>query len=701
MDAKLTSLPKGISAPDLAYLRFRESERIGDNRRVLAVNIDAPQNSRAAGFENHILVFSDSTLSKNTGFNPDFVIVYGTCPYTGLRKAQLHPLYLSMKAMFPDAMFLHDIDPGDTLGLGIKTYENCQRQIRQEMLRRLSDKGIKEIIQEAFDNVFTNEFGHLFRKLFQSFVAGKIDYGSMFITPGAFLTEANSLSSSILDSKYGKKKYDLARRVNRACQQAIKNAICEIEGNSTPIEVNFNITLPFSGFHNPWNKNRLSQILSNVTSRQVSDTMLLNQQERTDLIAQLNKKEAFLHYAWPEAEMNAAVDTIKNAIAPILDSANEADKLQNSTQDDTAEDNNIRVLYGLEIPGRFDSITTIDNDGAQFKVLIDSVNRRISVSGHLHPAFGKIKKFADGSATYEPKPALPERTMPLTRAAMRAGDNPEGLWCDRECIFFDSDQPVYNLILSGNAVSDPKAAIRQARDRICKMYFELERFGWLVAAHTINDNTDIRQIFDLPERPIPFSYKTMASFINETANAHNKDQNLTFAGFPTPLSVKKIYEAEYYDEICGAPDTLYTYYIVNMTSNKRQWICRLNLGIDIAEITKPGTFDPVLLNQRLPKFMQALECGVNGVFDSLSVPSFSNDFIILRCDYPSTLTPEQEAKGIANLKQYAIDIRKEFIRFANYLQYKANDKSDRDADRFTSILTTTGLTRLLFAAFGG
>ncbi len=220
------------------------------------------------------------------------------------------------------------------------------------MLRRLSEKGIKEIIQEAFDNVFTNEFGHLFRKLFQSFVAGKIDYGSMFITPGAFLTEANSLSSSILDSKYGKKKYDLARRVNRACQQAIKNAICEIEGNSTPIEVNFNITLPFSGFHNPWNKNRLSQILSNVTSRQVSDTMLLNQQERTDLIAQLNKKEAFLHYAWPEAEMNAAVDTIKNAIAPILDSANEADKLQNSTQDDTAEDNNIRVLYGLEIPGR-------------------------------------------------------------------------------------------------------------------------------------------------------------------------------------------------------------------------------------------------------------------------------------------------------------------------------------------------------------
>ena len=92
MDAKLTSLPKGISAPDLAYLRFRESERIGDNRRVLAVNIDAPQNSRAAGFENHILVFSDSTLSKNTGFNPDFVIVYGTCPYTGLRKAQLHPI---------------------------------------------------------------------------------------------------------------------------------------------------------------------------------------------------------------------------------------------------------------------------------------------------------------------------------------------------------------------------------------------------------------------------------------------------------------------------------------------------------------------------------------------------------------------------------------------------------------------------------
>lgn len=138
-----------------------------------------------------------------------------------------------------------------------------------------------------------------------------------------------------------------------------------------------------------------------------------------------------------------------------------------------------------------------------------------------------------------------------------------------------------------------------------------------------------------------------------------------------------------------------------MTSNKRQWICRLNLGIDIAEITKPGTFDPILLNQRLPKFMQALECGVNGVFDSLSVPSFSNDFIILRCDYPSTLTPEQEAKGIANLKQYAVDIRKEFIRFANYLQYKANDKSDRDADRFTSILTTTGLTRLLFAAFGG
>ena len=166
-------------------------------------------------------------------------------PTPASEKTQLHPLYLSMKAMFPDAMFLHDIDPGDTLGLGIKTYENCQRQIRQEMLRRLSDKGIKEIIQEAFDNVFTNEFGHLFRKLFQSFVAGKIDYGSMFITPGAFLTEANSLSSSILDSKYGKKKYDLARRVNRACQQAIKNAICEIEGNSTPIEVNFNITLPF------------------------------------------------------------------------------------------------------------------------------------------------------------------------------------------------------------------------------------------------------------------------------------------------------------------------------------------------------------------------------------------------------------------------------------------------------------------------
>ena len=134
-----------------------------------------------------------------------------------------------MKAMFPDAMFLHDIDPGDTLGLGIKTYENCQRQIRQEMLRRLSDKGIKEIIQEAFDNVFTNEFGHLFRKLFQSFVAGKIDYGSMFITPGAFLTEANSLSSSILDSKYGKKKYDLARRVNRACQQAIKMPFAKLK----------------------------------------------------------------------------------------------------------------------------------------------------------------------------------------------------------------------------------------------------------------------------------------------------------------------------------------------------------------------------------------------------------------------------------------------------------------------------------------
>ncbi len=701
MESKLTSLPEGITAPELAYLRFRESERIGDNRRVLVVNIDAPQTSRAAGFENHMLVFSDSTLSKNTGFNPDFVIVYGTCPYTGLRKVQLQPLYLSMKAMFPDAMFLHDSNIGETLELGLRAYDNRQRQIRQEMLRQLSDKGIKEIIQDAFDNVFTNEFGHLFRKLFESFVAGKTREGGMFITPGALLDEANSLSSSILDSKYRKKKFDLARRVNRACQQAIKNAICGIEGNSTPIEVNFNISLPFSGFHNPWNKNRLSQILSNVTSRPVYDNMLLNEQERTDLIAQLTKKEAFLHYAWPEAEMNAAVDTIKNSISYIFDSANEADKLQNEPQDDTAEDNNIRVLYGLEIPGRFDSITTVDDDGAQFNVLIDSVNRRISVSGHLHPAFGKIKKFADGSATYEPKPALPERTMPLALAAMRAGDSPEGLWCDRECIFFESGQPVYNLTLSGDAVSNPKAAIKQAREKICKMYFELERFGWLVAAHTITENTDIRQVFDLPERPIPFSYNTLASFITDTNSAHTKDVNLTFAGFPTPISAKKIYEAEYYDEICGAQDTLYTYYILNMTSNKRQWICRLNLGVDIPEITKPGTFDPVLLNQRLPKFMQALEYGVNGVFDSLSVPSFSNDFIILRCDYPSTLTPEQEAKGIANLKQYAVDIRKEFVRFANYLQYKANDKSDRDSDRFTSILATTGLTRLLFAAFGG
>lgn len=701
MESKLTSLPEGITAPELVYLRFRESERIGDSRRVLAVNIDAPQTSRVSGFENHMLVFSDSALAKNTGFNPDFVIVYGTCPYTGLRKVQLQPLYLSMKAMFPDAMLLHDSDPGSTLGLGIKAYENRQRQMHEEMLRTLADKGIKEIIQEAFDNVFTNEFGHLFRKLFEFFISGRTVDGRMFISPRDFLNEANSLASSIIDSKYRKKKYDLARRVNRACQQAIKEAISEIMGNSTTIEVNFNISLPFSGFHNPWNKNRLSQILSNITGRQVYDTMLLNQQERTDLIAQLTKKEAFLHYAWPEAEMDAAVDTIKNSISYIFDSANEADKLQNEPQDDTAEDNNIRVLYGLEIPGRFDSITTVDDDGAQFNVLIDSVNRRISVSGRIHPSFSKIKKFADGSAKYEPKPGLPERTMPLALAAMRAGNSPEGLWCDRECIFFESGQPVYNLILSGNAVSNPKAAIRQARERICKMYFELERFGWLVAAHTITENTDIRQVFDLPEHPIPFSYKTLASFITEIANAHNKEVNLTFAGFPTPISAKKIYEAEYYDEICGAQDTLYTYYILNMTSNKRQWICRLNLGIDIPEITKPGTFDPVLLNQRLPKFMHALECGVNGVFDSLSVPSFSNDFIILRCDYPSTLTPEQEAKGIANLKQYAVDIRKEFVRFANYLQYKANDKSDRDSDRFTSILATTGLTRLLFAAFGG
>ena len=474
----------------------------------------------------------------------------------------------------------------------------------------------------------------------------------------------------------------------------------EIDGTSASIDINFNIALPFSGFHNPWNKNRLLQILSNVTSRTVSDTMLLNEQERTALIAQLTKKEAFLHYAWPPAEMTAAVDTIKNSISTIFEPATEGDKLQNMPQDDTTADNDIRELYGVEIPGRFDTFTTMDDDGAQFNVLTDSTNRRISVSGHLHPSFGKIKKFADGSAKYEPKPGLPNRTMPLTIAAMRAGDSPEGLWCDRECIFFDSNQPVYNLTLSGDAASDPKAAIRQAREKICKMYFELERFGWLVAAHTIAGNTDIRQIFDLPERPIPFSYNTLASFITETSNAQSKEVDLTFAGFPTPISAKKIYEVKYYDEICGSPDTLFTYYIMNMTNNKRQWTCLINLGIDVEKIIKPGTFDPMLLDQRLPKFMRALENGSNGEFDRISAIRCGKDSIILRYDYPTSLPADREEKVIADIKQYALDISREAVRFAKYQQYRAKDKSDRDSNRMESIIVNYAAIRAISAAFG-
>ena len=207
MESKVTSLPEGVTAPELAYLRFRESERIGDNRRVLVVDIDAPLNSRASGFENHSMVFSGSMPAATTGFStPDFIIIFGSCRGTDSQNIKLKTLYLTLKATFPEALILHDINIGETLSLGIKAYENRHRQMQQKMLRRLSDKGIKEIIQEAFDNEFTNEFGHLFRKLFESFAAGKTGDGRMFITPGDFLNEANSLSSSIIDSKYRKGK---------------------------------------------------------------------------------------------------------------------------------------------------------------------------------------------------------------------------------------------------------------------------------------------------------------------------------------------------------------------------------------------------------------------------------------------------------------------------------------------------------------
>lgn len=356
-----------------------------------------------------------------------------------------------------------------------------------------------------------------------------------------------------------------------------------------------------------------------------------------------------------------------------------------------------------DIPGRFDlCIPLPEGNMPDISLLVDTINRRATVIMEIDPAFRAVRKFADGTASYEPKPSLPPRVMQRTFAAIANGMQPTGHWIDRECIIFRGDRAFFNVPLPFAETPALTEISATALLSYSDIFRELERFGWIVAAHTELDVTDIRKVFDLPDEPRTLTrYNAWDTFLSEVPEATPEAKSLWFAGFPRPLEVVKICEPEYHDELAKDTDTVYTYHIIKGTRDTKRWLCCLNLGFDIVKIVEAGTFDPVLLDQRLPKFMKAYENGTNGFFNRINLIRHNDTSIILRYDFPASLSPDREEKVIADMKQYALDIRKEFVRFANYLKYKANDKSDRNAERFTSIITTTGIMHILSAALGG
>ncbi len=353
-----------------------------------------------------------------------------------------------------------------------------------------------------------------------------------------------------------------------------------------------------------------------------------------------------------------------------------------------------------DIPGRFDLCVPIpDGNMPSVSLLIDTINRRCTILIEIAPVFRAIRKFADGTATYEPKPNLPARIMARTFEAICAAMQPTVHWIDRECIIFRDDRVIFNAPIPFDGNTDIEKMRDMAIRKYRAIFLEIERFGWLVASHAIQRKADIKDVFGLKDDAKVLTQESWKPFISESDNAQPSETMLSYAGFPRPLTVKRICEPVYYDEIVGSKDILYTYYIINMTSEAKQWLCKIDFGFDIfEEILKVGKFDPVLLDQRLPKFMKAFENGNDCLFSLINAVRSNNTTIILRYNYPVSLSADRETKVIADMKRYALDIIKEFIKFAKYLNYKDTDKSNRDSERTSSIFKTFGIMHILSSA---
>jgi len=341
MTDKLSQIPSSISRQELAYLRFRESEHLGLDRRVLVVEFDV-LTTKIAGFENDKQVFDydielfdilerdiDKIKEKaaSLDFNPEFVIAWGLNP-------EINTKYRELKALYPEATVLHDHNPEKTIDSGCETYlrlaEEYQQylvEIRAKIESTLSSEQIRVIVQEEFDAAINDTFAPTFRHVYDKFIRGKITNNSGDASTNALSDCLTNTAQRLLSDIYPEHRQQITPKVCAGVTASVERSIASalvplgetIPENIMPL-VEFD--LPTSGISNPWNKFPVRQLTTDIFGSQLIAGNIFKARthdERVIFTDAVRIKARQLHYSWPLEDMVAAVSATRKALKEALD----------------------------------------------------------------------------------------------------------------------------------------------------------------------------------------------------------------------------------------------------------------------------------------------------------------------------------------------------------------------------------------------